>query len=159
MRISTTTLSRLCGLALGIAFAAIPLLASKQPSPTPTPDPVPVRIFTAKRVFISNAGVDNESYNRFYAAIKQWGKYELVSDPSDADLVFEIDFISGYIGYPSGHFGLKILDSKTRFILWTFVENVDYTARISNQSKNFYRALANLVPDVMNLAAQPANAQ
>ena len=32
------------------------------------------------------------TYNEFYAAMKSWGRYELVSSPADADMVFEIRF-------------------------------------------------------------------
>ena len=48
---------------------------------------MPAQIITAKKVFISNGGVDsaalaafkragdaNEPYNRFYAAMKSWGR-------------------------------------------------------------------------------------
>jgi len=170
MRISTTTLSRLCSLALGIAFASIPLLAADQPSPSPGPAPVPAQIFTAKKVFIANAGAGdtlpswvfkrpedaNEIYNRFYAAMKKWGRFELVSNPSDADLVFELRFINAF-GIIPRRFGLKIWDARTRFILWTFVEDVTSGWPKKIWDKDCDEGMAKLVSDVMSLAAQPAN--
>lgn len=58
------------------------------------PAPVPSLILTAKRVFIANGGGDeslfdwpqysggpDRLYNEFYAAMKSWGRYELVSTP------------------------------------------------------------------------------
>jgi hypothetical protein len=163
MRIWTATISRLCGVALGIVVASIPLLAAK-PSPTPTPAPesapVPAEIFTAKTVFISHAGVDAASvaffqrtqdadapYNLFYAAMKQWGRFGLVSNPSDADLVFEIRFMGS-------RFELTILDAKTHFILWTFFEPVEFAALQSHRNKNFDQAMAMLVDDIKSLAGR-----
>jgi len=71
-------------------------------SATAASAPVPAQIFSAKKVFISNAsalgetpsGVADLTYNEFYADIKDWGRYEIVSAPVDADLVFEIRFTS-----------------------------------------------------------------
>ena len=67
--------------------------------------PIPAQIITSKKIFISHGGVDsaalaackragdtNEPYNRFYAAMKSWGRYALGASPGDADLVFEIRF-------------------------------------------------------------------
>ena len=71
-----------------------------------TPAPVPPLILAAKKVFIANGGGDeslfdmpqysggpDRLYNEFYAAMKSWGRYELVSTPGEADLVFEIRLI------------------------------------------------------------------
>jgi hypothetical protein len=61
--------------------------------------PRPAQIVAAKKVFISNAGVGTDmTYDQFYAAIKGWGRYELVASPADADLVFEISFSSQITG-------------------------------------------------------------
>ncbi len=72
---------------------------------------LPTAIQTAKRVFLGNAGVDGTSlsafrksgdvsqpYDWFYAALKNWGRYELVGSPADADLVFEISFAAPLVG-------------------------------------------------------------
>ena len=94
-----------------IAFFAVILLismlpvsapAAEQPKQAP-PAPIPAQILEAKKVFVANAGGDelstddplfsgdpDRAYNQFYAAMKTWGKYELVSAPADADLWFEI---------------------------------------------------------------------
>src|SRR5262249_58085013 len=65
--------------------------------------PIPAQILSAKKVFIANAGGDESRfdapgytggpdrfYNEFYAGAKSWGRYELVSTPAEADLIFEI---------------------------------------------------------------------
>ena len=46
----------------------------------------------------------NLPYNEFYEHMKSWGKYQLVQAPADADLVFEIRFVTftgkkGLFGY------------------------------------------------------------
>lgn len=64
------------------------------------PAPIPVQIGTGKKVFISNAqglsaavtAAPNQTYNEFYAAMNDWGRYELLATPGDADLIFEIRF-------------------------------------------------------------------
>jgi hypothetical protein len=79
-----------------------PISAAQQKKPTHRA-PIPAQIFTAKKVFIANGGGDesryeeasysggpDRTYNEFYAAMKTWGRYELVAVPGDADLVFEI---------------------------------------------------------------------
>ena len=86
---------------------AMPLLsgrisAAQQKKPT-NPAPIPAQILAARKVFIANGGGDEShyeeasysgrperAYNEFYAAMKTWGRYELVTAPGDADLVFEI---------------------------------------------------------------------
>src|ERR1700679_393553 len=86
-------------LSFGLAGAA-----SAQGAPSA---PVPAQLVTAGKSFISNAGGDIDPttkqlgdfvglpirpYNDFYAAMKSWRRYQIVSTPSDADLVFEISF-------------------------------------------------------------------
>jgi hypothetical protein len=72
--------------------------------------PVPSQLLTAKKVFVSNGGLDglafeafrklgdvNQPYNALYAALNSWGKYTLVLAPAEADLVFEIRFNAPFI--------------------------------------------------------------
>src|SRR5258708_604970 len=72
--------------------------ASSVPSP---------QIAAAKSVFIMNAGSENRAekaralftggpdraYNQFYAAMKDWGRFRLVSSPAGADLIVEIQYV------------------------------------------------------------------
>jgi hypothetical protein len=59
------------------------------------------RVTAAKTIFLSNAGGNdpfsleitggpNVSYNELYAALQQWGYFQLVDSPSHADLIFQI---------------------------------------------------------------------
>jgi hypothetical protein len=73
------------------------------PPPPPPPPPLSVisQVTAAKKIFLSNAGADhgfpqlipggpNVAYNELYASLKQWGYFQLVDSPSQADLIFEI---------------------------------------------------------------------
>ena len=97
-----------------------------------------------RKVFIANApgdaiapaiGGNYSAYNQFYAAIKTLGQYELVSSPTEADLVFEISFINSLaeVGGTSSTgcsssrnptLRLVILDPKTQVPLWWFSEQI-----------------------------------
>jgi hypothetical protein len=85
-----------------VPFAATSLTALLEAQQSKDVAPIPVQIIAARKVFISNAGQESvpgafsgepdRTYNQFYGAIKNWGQYELVSAPADADLVLEISF-------------------------------------------------------------------
>jgi hypothetical protein len=161
MTVSTTSILRLCGAALGIALASLPLAAQ--------PAPVPAQILTAKKVFISNAGVDgtswniikrqgtgdfNAPYNRFYAAMKSWGRFDLVGAPSDAELVLEVRLTSQASGGESvaPQLELTILDAKTHFIVWRLVEPVALAGLMAKWERNFDQGMTNLVDGLKSLA-------
>ena len=114
-------------LIFAVAIPIIPMLMAEEPSGSP-PAPLPAQIIAAKKVFISNGGEDGWldfdpkhdptlTYHEFYVNTKSWGKYELVSSPVDADIVFET-----HLAYRDGFFQLRllILDPKTHVTLWPF---------------------------------------
>lgn len=129
--------------------------------------PVPADILAAKKVFISNAGVDatipvafdgtigpNEPYSQFYFAMKSWGRYELVSKPADADLVLQLRFDAPLSSCQTHQpqLTLAILDTKSRFVLWTLTKPVKW-------DKDLRERIANLVDDLKQLASQPSIAK
>jgi hypothetical protein len=156
--------------AFALASLAAPVLEAQQPGNTA---PIPVQIITAKKVFISNAGQEtvvnagqggvvgitgepDRTYNQFYVAVRNWGQYELVSKPADADLVFEISF-----AFPSEgpRFRLLILDARTHFTLWTFTQHVEWALRAGNRDRNFDQEMTALVNNLKKLAGpSPATA-
>jgi len=86
-----------------LACARVEAQAVQSPgSSVPSP-----RIAAAKSVFIMNAGSENRAekartfftggpdraYNEFYAAMKDWGRFRLVSSPAGADLIVEIQYV------------------------------------------------------------------
>ena len=170
-----TRLSAHCILG-AIALAATPVLRSQQPGDPPVA-PVPAQILSGRKVFISNAsgqgatpaGVSDLTYNEFYADIKSWRRYEIVSIPADADLVFEIRFTSqlGPTSVVGGRgeagqdfqFRLVILDPKTRCVLWAFTESVPQAGSHAASRKKFDDAMTAIVNDLKRLSnqASPAN--
>jgi hypothetical protein len=117
-----------------------------------------MQIVTGKKVFISyresdaDPGAPDLTYNEFYSLIKNWDKYELVSAPADADLVFEIRFISGIT---DSQLCLSIVDPKTRFVLWPFIQHVENSSREKGRRKKFDEAMADLVDDVKRVTTGP----
>ena len=150
----------------------VSVLAAQQPSQMP-PAPIPVQILTAKKVFVANAGVDQPSYpepifsggpdrayDGLFAALKTWGRYELVGAPSGADLLFEIGLTvgPGYLSrgsaaYYDARFRLAIRDPKTNAALWALHEQAEPAILQGNRDKNFDQALARMVSEVKKLTA------
>lgn len=165
-----------------------PMLTA-QTKPVP-PGPVPAQILAAKKVFVANAGAEewsysdgpvkdgpDRAYNEFYAALKTWGHYDLVSAPAGADLVIEIQFsvppVSHQLDMDSisaqdsvvydPQFRVRIRDPKTNVLLWGMTEHMQWAVLGGNREKNFEQALEKVVghlhalasPSASNSAAQP----
>ncbi|HEY2822691.1 MAG TPA: hypothetical protein VGJ06_16725 [Candidatus Acidoferrum sp.] len=188
---NSATKFRIYRIGLAIALLSVPAFGAQQPKQAVAP--VPVQIVSAKTVFISNAGGDSvlfpdefsgtpdRVYNQFYETMKSWGRYELVTAPAEADLVFEIRLIApnGGVSVVNGvgnswtdpQFRLVILDPKTHVGLWTFIEHIQradtharpksinqaisiYKADIKNRDNNFDEAMASLVSGAKKLTTQ-----
>jgi hypothetical protein len=138
--------------------------------------PVPLSIATAQKVFVSNAGADaglfphpfsgatDRAYNQFYAGVRNWGRYELVSTPEDADLVFELQLFAPNgpanadkkkgASDPLPMFRLTIIDRKTHFILWTLTRSIPEANLQKTHDRNFDEALASFVVDIKKLTTK-----
>jgi len=165
---------RVLSVAVGIALAAAAAVAGQPPKGAAvTPAPVPARIFSGRKVFISNLGEENlqtplgivfsgnadRVYNQFYAVMKDWGRYELVSDPGDADLVFEVGFAFAQLQAPEmGRLRLDIRDPRSNVVLWTFTEYVQVALRKGNRDKNLDLAMGVIVGGLKDLVTQSAPA-
>ncbi len=170
------------GLAFATMLAVVPSLAAQSnealpDDPVPVPKkqvviplaPVPAPIKSARKIFIANAaegsnvplaiyeGDADRAYNAFYDQMKGWGHYELVSSPTEADLVFEIRF-SVLIGekVADPRFTVRIRDVKTNVLLWEILENVPLAVLKSNRERNFDQTIGALADDVKKLAGPPA---
>ncbi len=167
-----TTVIRI-GVAAPVVLAS--LLAAAQPKGAPSA-PVPAQLIAAKRIFIANAGGDvgsypeppydggpDRAYNSFYAAMKAWGRYELVGTPADADLLFEIRFTvhpgtvwKGDTVYSDSQFRLSIREPKTGALLWALCEPVEHAVLQANRDRNFDVALDRVLDDVKRVTALAA---
>jgi len=162
------------GFALVLALF-VPTLAPGQPQDQSAPVPAP--ILSAKRVFVANAGgecglpeesifkgLPNRAYQQFYSALTSWQKYELVANPSDADLVLEISLSCPPAGpkvFEGQSFGasfqpqlkLVIFDTKSHAELWVITGLIPTAKLQSNRDKNFDKSMEKLVNDFKQLAA------
>jgi|SRR5215472_8938337 len=141
--------------------------------------PVPAQIITGKKAFVSNLGADtslilpdhysggpDRAYNQFYAAMKSWGRYELVSAPADADLILTLawvappgpsDVFQGKGGSARDpQFRLTIVDPRTQTVLWAFTEHLE--AQGGTHDQGFARAMTRIVDGLKKLAAPPVSA-
>ena len=148
---------------LTVAIAGLVQTLSAQQPKGPAPAPVPAQIAAAQKVFISNAGgasletvIDetvfnggpDRPYNEFYASMKNWGRYELVSSPADADLVLEISWVLTDTGLRLpvlGQLRLVVIDPKTHVTLWNITEYVRGALLLGNRDKNFDQAMNTVV--------------
>ena len=148
-----------------IAFCATLLPAAFAFAQQPTA-PVPHAILEAKKIFVSNAGGDsglfpspfsgdpNRAYNQFYVGLKANGQYELVGNPSEADLVLELQLtapvdsthsmntnkVNG-ASDPVPMFRLLVYDRKSHYVLWAFTQSIEIAFLQKTHDRNFDDAL------------------
>ncbi len=154
-------------LLIASAVALLPVTSEAQQSKELAP--LPSQIAAAKRVFISNAGVDIQSlsafrklgnpdypYHQFYTAMKSWGRYELVLAPADADLVFELRFAMPLVRCSGTthelQFQLTILDARMHVPLWALNVPVESAYRKTTFIKNFDEGMSALMDAVKKLS-------
>jgi hypothetical protein len=148
-----------------------------QASPSPFPNgPIPPQIATARKVFLTNAGADhnfpvdeNTAYNDVLIALQNWGHYQFVSSPQDAELIFSLKDaapITGVAGdanstysVSSPAFILTIVDAHTNTPLWTVTSPVVSYGSGKKEARWFTLSVNNLVTRVKVLAGQPVTAE
>lgn len=153
---------------------SVPIARAEPLSSSPAPL-VPIQVLSARKVFLSNAGLDGNSmvaFNRFSntkagmpyadfaAAMKSRGQYDCVATPADSDVVFEfrvesyIYSLNGLASY-STFLSVIILDTKTHFVLWTVKSPVDITIKFD---QNVDTAVTKLLDSIKTLAATGGDA-
>ena len=161
-------------LCLTVAIVGLVQTLSAQQSRGPAPGPVPAQIAAAQKVFISNAGGESletvidqtvfnggpdRPYNEFYAAMKSWGRFDIVSSPADADLVLEISWALTDTGLRLpvlGQLRLVVVDPKTHATLWNITEYVRGALLLGNRDKNFNQAMNTVVARLKALMLPPS---
>jgi len=174
-----STQPRLCTALASIVISVLTGTAAAQAKKVEAA-PIPTQITAAKRVFVANGGGDDRwhddplftggvdrSYSQFYSGIKAAGRYELVSAPADADLIFEIQFLVltaepqaaarleslGTVPFDP-QFRLTIRDPKSNVLLWRFTEHVPWAILRGNRDRNFDEAMARVLADLQELASR-----
>lgn len=160
---------------LAILFLFAPSeLRSQQTASAVATAPLPPAIRSAQRVFLSNAGSDSglfphpfsggpdRAYNQFYAELKSWGRYGIVPDPQDADLVLELQLTSPPgpadankqkgASDPWPMFRLVIYDQKSHYILWVLTETIQPATLQKTHDRNFDESLSQLIAELKNVS-------
>ena len=126
--------------------------------------PVPTPLLNGRKAFISYelgdvtafpeaySGGPERAYGEFYSAMKAWGRYELVADPAQADIVFAVRFSGSPSNVPQIRIG--ITDAHSKIVLWGFVEQVDFKFRKKNRDLAFTDSVKLLVTDIQTLLGQ-----
>lgn len=157
--------------ALSSALVLTPLVSAQQTDHNPAP--VPPQVLNAHAVFVSNGGGSNyfdmfgggpnRAYNTFFSQLKKTGRYELVSAPSQADVIFEIRAIAPAVSWndvPSYNpqVILSIRDPKTSAVLWTARANVRAIGTKKHRDRDFDESVAVLVDELAQVTGQPLTA-
>lgn len=161
--------SRLLPVVLGFLVFA-PMAVAQQPVSRTAP--IPPQILNAHRVFVANGGGSNyfdtfisgganRAYNTFYKMMKETGRYELVSSPGQADLVFEIrataPAVADWKGVASYNpqVVLSIRDPRTNVVLWSESANVRVWGTKKGRDRRFDQSVAVLVDKLAVVTGQP----
>jgi hypothetical protein len=124
--------------------------------------PVPDPLTKGKRAFISYelgdvtafpssySGGPERAYGEFYSQMKAWGRYELVSDPKNADVIFAVRFVDPP-NIPHPQIRIGVMDGSGRVSLWGFVEEVDFAFFKKHRDQAFTATVKQLVADVRTL--------
>ena len=155
------------------------------PPPPPAPFAVIAKVTAAKKIFVSNAGEEtyfvhdipggaNVTYDEFYAALKQWGYFELVDSATQAELIFQIqgteqlpdvendgrglqnkDYSAAF--YPP-MLNLSILDP-SQHLVYKIVLPAGRAGKIAKGKITFAQSIDALTDKVKALVAAPAPTQ
>jgi hypothetical protein len=124
--------------------------------------PVPDPLQKGKRAFISYelgdvtafpssySGGPERAYAEFYTQMKAWGRFELVSDPKNADVIFAVRFVDPP-AIPHPQIRVGIMDASARVSLWGFVEEVDFAFFKKHRDAAFTASVKQLISDVQEL--------
>ncbi len=122
--------------------------------------PVPGPLVRGKRAFISYelgavtafpdsySGSPERAYSEFYNQMAAWGRYTLVDDPKDADVIFAVRFVGAEAYYPQIRLGIT---DPHGISLWGFVEAVDPAIFKRHRDASFSATVKQLVTDVQTL--------
>ncbi len=162
---------RLTALAAIFLVCALPLCAQHKSSANAGINtlaaPVPAPLLNGKRVFVSYelgdvtsfpsrySGSPERAYGELIAEMKTWGRYQIVADPTDADLIFAIRFVDPP-ELPRPQIRLGIYDPRSHASLWGFVEEIDFAFLKKNRDADFSATVHKLVSDVQALLATSA---
>jgi hypothetical protein len=161
-----------------LIVVSLPIFAQLPVSPAAAP--VPPAIKSAKTLFISNGGADSglfpspfsgtsdRPYSEFYVNLASDRAHQLVSDPSEADLVLELRLLApagpqrpnkqNGASDPLPMLRLIIYDRKTHYVLWTLSESVEFALLQKTHDRNLDDAVRAIAADFRELTRKIAGA-
>ncbi len=172
-------------LAVAIGYAASAAAFAQIPAPAQD-GPVPPAIAAAKSIFVSNAGSDidlfpgihseghqllylfsgdeDRPYSEFCSALAATGDYKLPGDPSQADLVLELQLRAHpapdlSAPGPLAELRLIVYGGQSHYVLWTITQAIEPANLQKNRDKNLDEAITNLLNQFLQVAGKlPATA-
>jgi hypothetical protein len=149
------------------ALLLIPALEAKTRKDIP-PAPLPEAIVSAHKVFLSNGGGSDLAYDAFYSEMKNWGKYQIVGSPDDAELIVELSYqvedmgtrvwssTNTYNNTTQIHSRqlidpkliLTIYDARTKNSLWSTVDHRRLARLEKNREKEMINSAQRLVEEL-----------
>ena len=97
-------------------LSLVPTLSAKTRKDV-APAPLPTAIINAHKVFLSNKGGSDLAFDAFYQAMKNWGKFQIVGSPDDAELIVELSY--------------EVVNEGTR--VWSSTNTYDNTTQIHSR--------------------------
>jgi hypothetical protein len=166
MTSSSAFAKRLLSFLLALSFMCLPAIASKKKVVPPAP--LPSAISDAKKVFVTNAGGNQLAFDEFYAQIKQWGRYQLVGSPAEADIILELRYFvedkgtrvssatNTYTGQTQvfsheiidPQLSLNIYSAGTKDLLWSATDHKRLARLEKNREKETINSADRLVQDL-----------
>jgi len=128
-----------------IALLSAAILHAQTAPPAPLPD----QLFTAKTIFLANAGYTNNqytalAYNDLYREFALWNRFQLAAAPASSDLIVELSANGTMVC-------ITIRDVKTNAALWTLNEELDSSHSENGYEKTIDRAAVKVVADLKTL--------
>ena len=157
----------------GMALLGTGLMSQGQRSTPIAPAPIPAPIVAAKSLFVANGGAEDfpqdantfsggpdRAYNQFYAEMKKLGRFRLVTNPSDADIVIEIRVTSSSV--PAGNSSRMdsqlhavVIEPKTHVTMWVVATRIVPAIRQSARDQNFDQAMEYIFKQIKGLTGTP----
>lgn len=82
---------RICRAGLSLLLSLVPTFAAEHA-------PLPTALLNAKTVYLLNSSGDAAVFDRLYEKLKAWGRWEVVADGEDADLLLVFGAANGVNG-------------------------------------------------------------
>jgi hypothetical protein len=137
--------------------------------------PLPSAISDAKKAFVTNGGGSPLAFDEFYAQVKQWGKYELVGSPPEADIILELHYFvedkgshvwsstNTYTGQTQVYsrqatdpqLTLNVYSAKTKDLLWSVTDHRQLARLEKNREKETINSADRLVQGLRDRITPP----